>query len=390
MFFSISSSADPCFPNRHNHGFAFFNCDNGWTLNTTKCGTVYAKGYADSVPLTNLINHFDQASEYTGNFCLIRFSDTVEIKHSKTRSFPLRYNTQQVTNLYTGQDIWADSQVTIDQLWKISTSPLQLDLSVDQEYLTLDQAELAIFDLLTKQTQKFLTHCPVNLQLFVTGGLDTLLLYALLVNSKQSFTLLPVVDHYESDSFTDNAQDYLRKFWAYQQINHWNKPAWLATGSCGDEYLLRGPATIAMLTAWHDINFAELLQQNPNAYHYRHFSKYADLWMDTWNNRDQIKSQYPTRESLNRQILNILVNDHQHWHLGNTLTWTPFNNIDLVKILLRCDINELIPQFIDGRLSKNIISKIDNRLLTSLSQYKNYNRQENLSKLLEYHAKKFQ
>jgi hypothetical protein len=160
----------------------------------------------------------------------------------------------------------------------------------------------------------------------------------------------------------------------------------VATGSCGDEYLLRGPTTIAMLTSWHDINFGEMLQENPESYHYRHFNKYSSLWIDSWNNREKLKSQYPTRESLNQQILNMLVNDHQHWHLGNTLTWTPFNDINLAKILLRCNINELIPQFINGQLSKNIISKIDNRLLSSLSYYKNYNTQENLQKLLDYHT----
>ena len=36
---------------------------------------------------------------------------------------------------------------------------------------------------------------------------------------------------------------------------------------------------------------------------------------------------------------------------------------------------------------KFLISKIDNRLLSSLSYYKNYNTQENLHKLLDYHKK---
>jgi hypothetical protein len=387
MFFSIAPTVDLRFPNNYNHDFAFFNCDNGWTQYFDKSEIVYAKGYADNMPLADLVKHFDQACEYTGNFCLIKFGNAIEITHSKTRSFPLRQNTQQVTNLYAGNDIWADSQVTIKQDWQIKTQQNYLDLVVDPGTLSVDQAESAVFELLSKRTQEFLSHSPVDLKLFATGGLDTLLVYALLINNKHPFTLLSFEDHYERDAFTTINQLNLEKFWAYKQINHWVDSTWVATGSCGDEYLLRGPTTIAMLTSWHDINFGKMLQENPESYHYRHFNKYSSLWIDSWNNREKLKSQYPTRESLNQQILNMLVNDHQHWHLGNTLTWTPFNDINLAKILLRCNINELIPQFINGQLSKNIISKIDNRLLSSLSYYKNYNTQENLQKLLDYHTK---
>jgi hypothetical protein len=390
MFFNISPDLDSQFPNNHNHGFAFFNCDNGWEKYTTNHDIVYAKGYADDVPLAGLIDQFEHAGEHTGNFCLIKFGDCIEIQHNKTRSFPLRYNLQQVTNLYPGENIWADSKVTIHQPWQISVEHCLLDLSMPDQVLTIDQAENAIFDLLNKRIQNFFAHSSANLQLFVSGGIDTLLLYALLSANKCPFTLLPVEEHYDADMFTTNNQMHLDLFWAYKQIHHWKEPTWLATGSCGDEYLLRGPATIAMLTAWHDIDFAEIIQSNPETYHYRHFMKYLDLWKDTWNNRAQLKVEYPTQKLLNQQILNCLVNDHQHWHLGNTLTWTPYNDINLVKILLCCDINELIPQFIDGRLSKNIIAKIDNQLLSALSQYKNYNTQENISKLFEYHTKNLQ
>jgi hypothetical protein len=194
-------------------------------------------------------------------------------------------------------------------------------------------------------------------------------------------------EYYEPDQFTTENQSALDKFWAYKQIHHWTEPAWLATGSHGDEYFLRGPAVIAMLTSWHNINFGELLMDNPNCYHYHHFNKYSELWKDSWNNRHQLQKEYPTIDLLNRQILNILVNDHQHWHLGNTLTWTPYMDIKIPKILLQCPIDELIPQFLDGRLSKDLIIDYNPDIIDYLSQYKNYNGKENLPKLYEYHRK---
>ena len=83
--------------------------------------------------------------------------------------------------------------------------------------------------------------------------------------------------------------------------------------------------------------------------------------------------------------MNILSNDHQHWHLGNTLTWTPFKDIEITKTLLQCPINELIPQFLDGQLSKDLIIDYNTNIIDYLSQYKNYNSNENLPKLYKYH-----
>jgi hypothetical protein len=230
-----------------------------------------------------------------------------------------------------------------------------------------------------------LTQVPQDIKLFCSGGLDTLLLYGMLAGS-HDFELIQD-DHYEPDTFTEQNREALKQFWAYKQIHHWTHPTWLATGSHGDEYFLRGPTVIGMLTAWHDINFSKLLADNPTAYHYHHFNKYPDLWKNAWDNRNQIQDQYPTVELLHRQILNILVNDYQHWHLGNTLTWTPYKDINITKILLQCDINELIPQFLDGRLSKDLIIDYNPNIIDYLSKYKNHNMRENLPKLHEYHVK---
>jgi hypothetical protein len=161
-------------------------------------------------------------------------------------------------------------------------------------------------------------------------------------------------------------------------MHHWTTPTWLATGGCGDEYFLRGPEVIAMLTAWHDINFGQLLSENTQAYHYHHFNKYQDLWTDSWNNRQILQNLYSTREQLNQHIVDHLLNDHQHWHLGEVTTWTPFKNIKLVKILLQCNIQDLLPQFLDGKISRCIIEHYSPRVLDFVSTYKNYNNKEKL------------
>jgi hypothetical protein len=360
MFFSISTTLDSRFPNNYQINNLWVNCDDGW------CSTnnTFYKGYSD-------------------NYCRITVDPAGAcIEHGAPRSFPLWYQDGIVTNIDTGSvQAWTDDVVYIDHTGKITTTKIDVDLTIPPVSLTTDQALVQIRQRLDTKLDKV----PENIKLFCSGGLDTLLLYSMLAG-RHSFELV-IGEHYEQDTFTDKNQSLLDKFWAYKQIHHWTNSTWLATGSHGDEYFLRGPTVISMLTAWHDINFGELLADNSSAYHYHYFNKYPDLWKNSWDNRDQLREEYPTIDLLHGQIMNILVNDYQHWHLGNTLTWTPYKDIEIVRILLQCDINDLLPQFIDGQLSKQMIIDYNPDIIDYLSQYKNYNKNENLSKLYEYHAK---
>jgi len=356
MFFSVSTSVDRRFPNNYQINNMWVNCDNGWQ----RTDNMFYKGYAD-------------------NYCRITVSDTAIIEHSSPRSFPIWYQPGIITNLDTlDSQAWSDCSVSMDMLGNVTVIKLDIDLTIPTEILTIAQAQERIRHLLDEKVKQV----PGNIKLFCSGGVDTLLLYGML----NSFELI-TDEHYEHDAFTNNNQELLQKFWAYKQIHHWTASAWLATGSHGDEYFLRGPAIIAVLTAWHDINFGQLLANNPDCYHYHHFNKYSELWKNSWDNRHKLKEEYPTMNLLHNQVLNILVNDYQHWHLGNTLTWTPFKDIDIARILLSCNINELIPQFLDARLSKDLIIDYNSNIIDYLSQYKNHNSKENLPKLYDFHAK---
>jgi hypothetical protein len=358
MFFSVSTNIDHRFPNNHQIDNLWVNCDNGWQ----QTGTTFYKGYDD-------------------NYCKITIDSTgATIAHSLSRSFPLWYQTGIVTNIdSTLTPAWSDDAISMNMSGEINVTKIHIDLTVPGKILTVDQAQQQIRQYLDAA----LMQVPDSIKLFCSGGVDTLLLYAMLAG-RRPFELI-TDEYYEQNTFTKTNQLALSKFWGYRQIHHWDTPTWLATGSHGDEYFLRGPAVIAMLTAWHNINFGKLLADNPGCYHYNHFNKYAELWTDSWNNRNQLQEQYPTVELLNCQILNILVNDYQHWHLGHTITWTPFKNIELVKILLQCNIFDLLPQFLDAQITKAMIKQYSPKLLDFVSKYKNYNSQEHLSKFFAWH-----
>ena len=386
MFFNITPAIDCRFPYNYSLDFATFNCDAGWQQFNINDDVIFAKGYSDTQSLDELANNFYQANTYTGNFCLVKFSNTVEITHNKNRGFPLRSWRYSVTNLFRGeqyQNAWADDNIQIDNNWEITTNKIKLDTVISSDSLSIANAGNKIFNLLVNDIDGFVSNNNwSDLKLFCSGGLDTLLLYSLLMYTNTEFDLL-TDNHYEHDSFTEINNSELENNWAYKQIHHWQHPSCIATGGCGDEYFLRGPTVISMMTAWNNIEFNRLLTKSVDSYHYRHFSKY-DIWQTDWNNRALLQQQYPTQELLHQQILNILLNDHQHWHLGNTLTYTPFKNIEIVKILLQCSVEDLLPQFLDGQISKSLISNVDPALLKSVSKYKNFNSTENLSKLIHY------
>ena len=386
MFFNISPTVDHRFPYNFSLNFATFNCDAGWRKADTTDGIIFAKGYCDTCSIDELLNNFGGAGEYSGNFCLVKFTDKVEIAHNKNRGFPLRFSENSVTNLFTDapyQTVWADDSIQIDLNWKITTNKINLDTVISSDSLSITNAGNKIFNLLVNDIDGFINNNNwSNLKLFCSGGLDTLLLYSLLMYTNTEFDLL-TDNHYTIDSFTKINKSELENNWAYKQIHHWNQPSCIATGGCGDEYFLRGPTVISMMTAWNNIEFNRLLTESVDSYHYKYFSQY-DIWQTDWNNRELLQQQYPTRELFHQQILNILLNDHQHWHLGNTLTYTPFKNIEIVKILLQCSVEDLLPQFLNGQLSKSLISNVDPALLKSVSKYKNFNNAENISKLIHY------
>jgi hypothetical protein len=339
--------------------------------------------------MSAVVNDFNQAGNHLGNYCVIQFTDNIIIRHSRNRSFELWRNDTCTTNLFTDSNltnIWASHELHIDPLWNQTLHNIVTDQLPISGTLTADQAMDQIAILLDNSVNEFFTHNRPDLQVYFSGGVDTLLIYSLLKYNNRPFELIPYT-HYDQDYFTTHNYDALNFFWNYKQIHHWRDPSWLATGSHGDEYFLRGPEVIAMLTAWHNINFTEVMAQHPDSYHYLYFAKKPKIWTDAWANRKKLQEQFPTEALLHGYILNFLLNDYQYLHLGNTLTWTPFKNIEIVRILLRCPIHELIPQFIDAKITKNLIARTDKSLLTALSRYKNHNSSENVLNLLEYHKK---
>jgi hypothetical protein len=216
----------------------------------------------------------------------------------------------------------------------------------------------------------------------VSGGVDTMYLYSIMRQAGIEFELVDY-EHFDYDQFTNHFIKPLRTdYWAYRQIHHWRQPCILATGGCGDEYLFRGPNTVAIWAAWHGIDLVRTMIHQPKGYmvSYLMRDKNRKIFDHAWQNRQQILDDYPTREHLMRYLIDINLNDHQQWHLGHTLTWTPFKDIEIFKIMLRLDHDSLLRHWINAELNWSLI---DDKYRTFVSDSKNELIRQNLSQFVE-------
>jgi hypothetical protein len=152
----------------------------------------------------------------------------------------------------------------------------------------------------------------------------------------------------------------------------------LLTGACGDEFLFRAPYTIAIWAAWHNIKIEKYLKTF--CYHAHYFAKEKNIvvFQDFYSKRKQIQEQYPTQHDLIYHLLDVNANDHQHWHLGNTITWTPLKDLELNKLVLQLSIDDLLQQILDAKINKMVIERLHPQSLNFLCQSKNHNAREKL------------
>ena len=140
----------------------------------------------------------------------------------------------------------------------------------------------------------------------------------------------------------------------------------LTTGSPGDEFMLRSPVTVNLYLLDQGTSIPILNTNSANLhYSYYQLGKHLDIF------KKQTALQANSRSELIQKICNILVNDWQHWHLGNTLTWTPLRDLDITKIIMRMPEFSIRGQIMDSLISKQLIERNITGLTSIISAQKN-------------------
>ena len=368
MFFTLSLEPDNRLPNHVKFGNYWFSHDHGWENNKH----YWYKGY--NYPQ---INH--------GNFLKLTLVSEhhVQFEHDVVRGFPLWWNNQTrvLTNLLgTGLQLWNNKTVQI-QNYCLHDFDQKNYLLTESNEISFDHAvELICENLVAKAQALKNSILSMPKKMLLTGGVDTATIYSVLKYVGIDIELIDY-EYIKYDSFLNkNLFGIKKNYWAYKQIHHWDQPTMLISGAYGDEFLMRGPQTISWWAAFNNINIVDLLKNNNKVYHHSYFLKDTNLSIfdNGWNSRLEIKQTLKDATSLKNKIIDTISNDCQHWHLGNTITWTPFKDIELLKICLSLNAKDLTEQVLDAALNKNVIKKMYPKLLTIISEQKNINFRENL------------
>ena len=387
MFFSIGFNAQSNFPHCYQLANFYISTDAGWHVCDIGQYTVIYKGYAEQFDLaTNLDRIVSQRTpEFLGNFCALVLDHQTNLLHIKTdryRGFPIYIHVgQAITNLEPSvKTAWTDSMVTVQSDLSVSQTQFDVIGPINTTPLTWESALDLVHARLCQRTQDFLSHNRRPIKVFLSGGVDSLLVYSYLQKFTKDYELLNNL-HIDFDYFWIKNSSTIRKNWAYHQIHHWTTPCVLTSGCPGDEFMLRSPSTVGLLAQAQGLDLLELLANQT----------WRDCLMKDYfelpKNKDILqKTSAVTHlplDKFHRYLSNTVVNDWQHWHLDNTLTWTPLRDLEIFKTLLRLPFDLALPQILNADFSRALIERNALGLTGLMSPKKNTgNTMANLADLL--------
>lgn len=394
MFFSISTDKfDDRFFNHTQISKYFISLDAGWNQTVVNSKQVIYKGYCDSKDMLEVAADFSVNAEpkYYGNFAVIVIDDdSLTLSHDLTRSFPLTIDTDgfltNITKKNSAKSIWADRYVIYHNTeieFKIFDPYCDIDGDFENR-LSMSQCIKKINDIIVEKLN-FVNTVSLPKKIFLTAGIDTTLLYAI-ANKNFKDVELVTYEHVDYNNFLLlNYHPIKNEYAVYNQMQCWKSPTLLFSGAPGDEYFMRGPYVSGLWAAWHNIDLLQRLQHS-NHYHQKHFFKESCRLSitESFQQKSAISQQYTNYTDLCWQILNICANDHQMWHLNNTLTWTPYKDLRILATVLRLETEDLLEQITNATLSKQLIANYDATALDIISCYKNHKSFENFLKIPKF------
>jgi asparagine synthetase B (glutamine-hydrolysing) len=351
MFFSISKQVNNDFPNHVKWGEFYVDFDNGWDIKESHI----QKGYHDKG-------------------CLILYKNgTIEIDTGRRQTYPIFIDDENfvISNLLPGSLVVGRVTVTSTAILKTPALPFifkKLNLTDDE---------------IINEIDKIITDSILNFKsdrvfkMFLTGGVDTALLAAYVIKHNIPYELV-TCEHIDLDYFMCRNRAKLKKFWAYMSLQHWKDPSILLSGASGDEMMLRNPYDAYLVLKHHGEDLVSECQQHYH-YHNSHFLKSKNLA----EFKKLSNTTFTTDLELTQYILDRNSKDFQHWHLGNTTTLTPFDNLDITNLMLNLSYPTLRGQLLDASVTKELIIRNDPKLLKYVSKDKNSNNFDSLAELFE-------
>jgi hypothetical protein len=309
--------------------------DKGWT----KVNSVWYKGYSTECNLSENIDNILNGYKPKGIWCVISsINNTYKIYHPELRNFP----SDGITNLH--------NVPASNNLLEFNDSVNSMDVVVDN-----------IVSMLVNTCNGYTKYNLDELNIWCTGGLDSVLLLAICEKANIPYNLYahksPYSLYVEYES--DLTRHVKREFPNYTFTSLFTNNTILATGYGGDNFFCRHPEQINLLANSLGLSIHDMIKSEHYVYPY---VRKSTLTMNS----------IPLSENdLKTRLLNQILIWYSVWHLDNTITFTPYQDIDLFKMVLTLPIYELIDASFDGTIQKKAIEKCNPELLLLLDKQKN-------------------
>lgn len=356
MFFSISTQTLTTDINiltqrLHKNGF-HLALDQGWIY--TK-DFVY-KGYCLNQSLKQKVEE-KNFSPSPGNYTILDFSNGCIIHTDDSRSYPLAFNNNTVTNLHVQelQSVYLHGTVMYQdkQFIDVYDNKRKIRYKQQAQDLTFD----ATVDYVCEYLINACKHLKTDLPLYapVTRGVDVALVSSAFDYVGRQYTTLHQMPAKQSKV----------SHWGYHQLRHNNQPQMLLTGYCGDEFLLRNPKYCQWLLQPYEIDLVAEFDKVQSSYMKKFFDKHYVHHLLA------IQEQPMTKKAAGNRVLTMLENDYQMWHLDKVLTFTPFRNMQFAQSLVNADADTILKQVIHAEVSRSAIQKLNPKQLQAISEHKN-------------------
>lgn len=324
MFFTISKKSKHNLKHNTVIGEWTISTDDGWQIDKHHKEIHFSKGLG-SVDCTIKCNGRDW-----------------EVTTKGLRRFPLWKTEDSVSNI----------DVSLDKLHNPCTvryrnGGLHVDRRPRPQWLVPSkgnilprhQIQQQLCDILVKQAKELRDH---SLPILApnTKGVDCALVRAVLDYSGIKYKSTNISKHKLDKSHLDD-----ENFWGYRQMLDEGLPHIQATGYNGDAYMSRQPIYVSLYLRKWGIDLATEFDKAGATYMRNSFDRHY---------REQLAT-YEFPDDPDAQLVDMLINDLQVWHIDRCLTWTPLADVDLLKTCLSIDPDTAVDQCLNAGLSRSLI-----------------------------------
>tara|TARA_X000001382_G_C3173209_1_gene180274 strand:- start:217 stop:1242 length:1026 start_codon:yes stop_codon:yes gene_type:complete len=290
------------------------------------------------------------------SWCKIYIEPEIKIETNKLRDFPIFYDKENVSNFKV-----LPGSAPVDCVIKISN---HVDISYQENFYprityerqTFKECQDLLYDALIENIGTFTSANNKKVLIPNQGGMDTLTVRSVFDFLGSPYELFDMPSSAPKRSTLN--RNLIKNNWGFEQIQE-TDGAVIVTGFYGDEWILRNPYYVHCILSPRGIDICAEFDKSANCYMKEYFENYRAKCSSAVNFEVE-------------ELLKIICNDFQIWHLHDTTIFSPLKHISLLT-LLSADTDTVLGQVTNAELSKSIIEKCNSKLLDRIDLVKNHN-----------------